>query len=86
MAESEEKLKSLLMNVKEESAKAGFLLKIKKTKVMSSVPTNPLQIDVEEVEVVTDLIFLGSKIYADGECSYEIKTFVVWEESYGRSA
>lgn len=79
MAESEEKLKSRLMNVKEESAKA-FLLKL--TNVMSSVPMNPLQIDGEEVEVVTDLIFLGSKISADGDCSYEIKRRLL----FGRKA
>ncbi|XP_058019784.1 uncharacterized protein LOC131188495 [Ahaetulla prasina] len=74
MAESEEELKSLLMRVKEESAKVGLKLNIKKTKIMASVPFNSWQINGEEMEVVTDFIFLGSKITADGDCSQEIKS------------
>ena len=73
MAESEE-LKSLLMKVKEESEKAGLRLNIQKTKIMASGPTTSWQIDGETVETVTDFIFLGSKITADGDCSHEIKT------------
>ena len=68
MAESEEELKSLLTKVKEESEKAGFKLNIKKTKTMAS-----WQIDGEKVETMTDFIFLGSEITADGDCSHEIK-------------
>ena len=70
MAESEEELKSLLMNVKEESEKVGLKLNIQKTKIMASSPITSLQIDVE---TVSDFIFLGSKITADGDCSHEIK-------------
>ncbi|KAF7254641.1 putative uncharacterized transposon-derived protein F52C9.6 [Varanus komodoensis] len=73
MAESEEELKSLLMRVKEESAKVGLKLNIKKTKIMAPSPLTSWQIDGEEMEVVTDFIFLGSKITADGDCSQEIK-------------
>ncbi|KAF7243182.1 LINE-1 retrotransposable element ORF2 protein, partial [Varanus komodoensis] len=73
MAESEEELKSLLMRVKEESAKVGLKLNIKKTKIMASSPLTSWQIDGEEMEVVTDFIFLGSKITADGDCNQEIK-------------
>ncbi|KAF7245372.1 Low-density lipoprotein receptor-related protein 5 [Varanus komodoensis] len=73
MAESEEELKNLLMRVKEESAKVGLKLNIKKTKIMASGPLTSWQIDGEEMEVVTDFIFLGSKITADGSCSQEIK-------------
>ncbi|KAF7242728.1 SS18-like protein 2 [Varanus komodoensis] len=73
MAESEEELKSLLMRVKEESAKVGLKLNIKKTKIMASGPLTSWQIDGEEMEVVTDFIFLGYKITADGDCSQEIK-------------
>ena len=74
MAESEDKLKSLLMKVKEESEKIGWKLNIQKTKIMASGPiTSPLQIDGETVETVSDFIFLGSKITADGDCSHEIK-------------
>ncbi|KAF7251811.1 Craniofacial development protein 2 [Varanus komodoensis] len=72
-AESEEKLNSLLMWVKEESAKVGLKLSIKKTKMMASSPLTSWQIDGEEMEVVTDFIFLGSKITADGDCTQEIK-------------
>ena len=73
MAESEEELKSLLMRVKEESAKAGLKLNIKKTKIMASGPITSWQIEGEEMEAVTDFIFLGSKITADGDCSHEIQ-------------
>ena len=73
MAESEEELKSLLMKVKEESEKVGLKLNIQKTKIMASGPNNSCQIEVETVEIVTDFIFLGSKITADGDCSHEIK-------------
>ena len=73
MAESEEELKSLLMKVKEESEKVGLKLNIQKTKIMASSPITSWQIDRETVQAVTDFIFLGSKITADGECSHEIK-------------
>ena len=73
MAESEEALKSLLMKVKEESEKSGLKLHIQKTKIMASGPITSWQIDVETMETVTDFIFLGSKITADGDCSHEIK-------------
>ena len=72
MAESEEELKSLLMKVRE-SEKAGLKLNIQKTKIMVSVPITSWQIDGETVETVSDFIFLGSKVTADGDCSYEIK-------------
>ena len=73
MAESEEELKSLLMKVKEESEKAGLKLNIQKTKIMASGAITSWQIDGETIETVTDFIFLGSKITADGDCSHEIK-------------
>ena len=73
MAESEEKLKRLLMKVKKESEKVGFKLNIQKTKIMASSPITSWEIDGETVETVTDFIFLGSKISADGDCSHEIK-------------
>ena len=73
MAESEEELKSLLMKVKEESEKVGLKLNIQKTKIMPSGPITSWQIDRETVETVSDCIFLGSKITADGDCSHEIK-------------
>ena len=73
MAESEEELKSLLMKVKEESEKAGIKLNIQKTKIMASSPIPSWQIDRGKVEIVTDFIFLGSKITADGDCYHEIK-------------
>ena len=72
MAESEEELKSLLMKVKEESEKVGLKLNIQKTKIMASGPITSWQIDGETVETVTDYIFLGSRITADGDCSPEI--------------
>ena len=73
MAESKEELKSLLMKVKEESEKAGLKLNIQKTKIMASGPITSWQIDGEIVETLTDLIFLGSKIIANGNCGHEIK-------------
>ena len=73
MAESEEKWKSLLMKVKVESEKFGLKFNIQKTKIMASGPITSWEIDGETVETVSDLIFLGSKITADGDCSHEIK-------------
>ena len=73
MAKSEEELKSLLMKVKEESEEVGLKLNIQKTKIMTSSPIISWQIDGETMESVTDFIFLGSKITADGDCSHEIK-------------
>ena len=73
MVESEEKLKSLLMKVKEESENVGLKLNIQKTKIMASSPITSWQIDRETMETVRDFIFLGSKITADGDCSHEIK-------------
>ena len=69
-----EELKSLLMKVREESEKASLKLSIQKTKIMASSPITSWQIDGETVETVTNFIFLGSKITADGDCSHEIKT------------
>ena len=73
IAESEKELKSLLMKVKEESEKVDLKLNIQKTNIMASAPITSCQIDGETVETVADFIFLGSKITADGDCSYEIK-------------
>ena len=73
MAESEEELKSLLMKVKEESEIAGLKLNIQKTKIMTSSPIISWQRERETMERVTDFLFLGSKIIADGDCSHEIK-------------
>ena len=73
MAESKEGLKNILMKVKEESEKAGLKLNIQKTKIMASGPITSWQKDGETVESMTDFIFLGSKIPADGDCSHEIK-------------
>ena len=73
MAENEEKLKSLLMKVKEENEKVGLKLNIQKTKIMASGCITSWQIDGETMETVTDFIFLGSKITADGDCSHEFK-------------
>ena len=74
MAASKEELKSLLMKVKEESEKATLKLSIQKTKIITSSPITSWQIDGETMETVTNFIFLGSKITADGDCSHEIKT------------
>ena len=73
MTEREEELKSLLMKVKVESEKVGLKLNIQKTKIMASGPITSWEIDGETVEIVSDFIFLGSKIIADGDCSHEIK-------------
>ena len=73
MAESEEELKSLLMKVKEESEKAGLKLNIQKMKIMASGSITSLQVDGKKVEIVSDFIFLGSRITADGDYSHEIK-------------
>ena len=80
MAESEEELKSLLMNMKEESEKVGLKLNIQKTKIMASGSITSWQIDGETVETVADFTFLGSKVTADGDCSQEIK----WHLLLGR--
>ena len=77
MAESEEELKSLLMKVKEESEKAALKLNIQKTKIMAPSPITSWQLDGETMETMTDFIFLGSKITADGDCSHEIKTYLL---------
>ena len=77
MAESEEELKSLLMNVKEESEKVGLKLNIQKTKIMASGAITSWQIDGETVETVTDFIFLSFKITVDGDCSHEMKRCVL---------
>ena len=82
MTESEEELKSLLMKVKEESEKVGLKVNIQKTKIMASGPITSRQIDGETVERVTDFIFWGSKITADGDCSREIKTLAPWKKTY----
>ena len=80
MAESEEELKNLLMKVKEESDKVGLKFNIHKTKIMASGPIISWEIDGETVETVSDFIFLGSKITADGDCSYELKDAYSLEE------
>ena len=77
MAGSKEEPKSLLMKVKEESEKVGLKLNIQKTKIMASGPTTSWQIDGETVEIVRDFILLGSKITADGDCSHEIKRWLL---------
>ena len=80
MAESEEELKSLLMKVEEESEEVGLKLNIQKTKIMASGPITSWEIDGEIVETVSDFILLGSKITADGDCSHEIKRYLLLEE------
>ena len=82
IAESEGERKSLLMKVKEESEKVGLKLNIQKTKIMASGPITSWEIHGETVATVSDLIFLGSKITADGDCSHEIKRRYSLEESY----
>ena len=77
MAESKEELKSLLMKVKEESEKAGLKVNIQKTKIMASGPITSWQTDGETMETVTDFIFGGSKITADGDCSHEIRCLLL---------
>ena len=81
IAESKEELKTLLMNVKEESEKAGLKPNIQKTKIMASSPITSWQI---YGETVTDFIFLGSKTTADSDCSHEIKTLALWKKSYDK--
>ena len=80
MAESQEELMSLL-NVKEESEKAGLKHNFQKTKIMAPIPITSRQVDGETMEIVTDFIFIGSKITADGDCSHEIKTIASWKKS-----
>ena len=80
MAESQEEL----MKMKQESEKVGLKLNIQKTKVMVSGPITSWQIDRETMETVTEFIFLGSKITADGDCSHEIKTLAPWKKSYDK--
>ena len=77
MAESEEELKSLLMKVKEESEKVSLKVNVQKTKIMASSPITSWQIDWETMETVRDFLFLGSKITADGDCSHEIKRYLL---------
>ena len=79
MAEGKEELKSLLMKVKEESDKAGLKLNIQKTKIMASSPITSWELDGETLETMSDFIFLGSKITADGDCSHEIKRRLLLE-------
>ena len=86
MEESKEKLKSLLIKVKEESEKAGLKLSIQKMKIMASGPITSWQTEGGKVEAVTDFIFLGFKITADSDCSHEIKTLASWKESYDKSS
>ena len=82
MAESEEELKSLLMKVKEESEKVSLKLNIQKMKIMASGPITSREIDGETVETVSDFIFLGSKITADGDCSLEVKRCFLLEGKF----
>ena len=82
MAESEEELRSLLMKVKEESEKVGLKFNIQKTKIMASGPITSWQIDGETVEIMTDFIFIGSRITADGDFSHAIKRHLL----FGRKA
>ena len=84
MAESEEELKSLLMEVKEESEKAGLKLNIQKTKIIASGPITSWQIDAKTMETVRDFIFLGFSIITDGDCSHEIKRCLLapWKKNY----
>ena len=85
MAESEE-LKSLLMNMKEKGEKVGLKLNIQKTKIMESGPITSWEIEGKTVETVSDFIFWGSKITADGDSSHEIKTLIPWKKSYDQSS
>ena len=80
MTESEEELKSLLMKVKEESEKVSLKFNIQKTKIRASGPITSWQIDRETMETVTDFLFLGSKITADGDCSHEIKRHLLYDQ------
>ena len=82
MAESKEELKSFLMKVKEENEKTGLKLNTQRAKSMASDPITSQEIDGETMKTVTDFIFLGSKIIADGDCSHEIKTLAPWKKIY----
>ena len=82
MAENKEKLKNFLMKVKEKTEKVGLKLTIQKTKIMASGLITSLQIDGETMETLTDFIFLGSKITAEGDCNHEIKMLAPWKKSY----
>ena len=82
MAESKEELKSLLIRVKEESEKAGLKLSIQQTNIIASNPITSWQIEGGKVQKMTDFIFLGSKITADGDCSHEINMLASWKKSY----
>ena len=84
MAESEEKLKSLLLKVKNESDRAGLKLNIQKTKIMASGPISSWKINGENVDTVADFIFSGSKINTDGDGSHRIKTLAPWKKSYDK--
>ena len=84
IAESEEEIKRLLTRVEKESEKAGLKLNIEKPKIMTSSPITSWQVEGEKVEAVTDILFLGSKITADGGCSHEIKRHLLWKESYDK--
>ena len=86
MTESEEELKSLLMKVKEESEKVGLKLNTQKTKIMASIPITLWEVNGETVETVSDFIFLGSKITADGDCSHEIKRCLLLSQQSNVSA
>ena len=81
MEESKEELKTILVKVKEEGEKAGLKLNIQKMKIMASSPITLWQTEGETMAMVTDFIFLGSKITADGDCSHEIKMLTPWKES-----
>ena len=85
MAESELELKSLLMKMKEASEKVGLQFNIQKTKIMASSPINSGQIDGETMETVRDFIFWDSKITADGDCRYKIKTLAPWKKSFDKA-
>ena len=85
MAESEEELNCLLMWVKDESENAGLKLNIQKTKIMASSSITSWKIEGEKVEAMTDFLFLGSKISADSDCSYEIMMLAPWNESYDKT-
>ena len=82
MADSEEELNSLLMKVKGENEKGGLKLSIQKTKITASSPITSWQIDGEKVEIMTDFIFLSSKITGDSDCSHKIKILAPWKKSY----
>ena len=84
MAENKEELKSHLMKLKEENGKSGLKLNLQKTKIMASSAITSWQINGGKSGTVTDFIFLGSKITADGDCSHKIKTLALWKKSYDK--